>query len=48
MADYTTVGTGLVFKNLKRASQNQPHYSGTVKINGEFAICDCGDPMYIK
>ena len=35
MADYTTVGTGLVFKNLKRANQNQPHYSGTVKINGD-------------
>jgi hypothetical protein len=35
MADYTTIGTGLVFKNLKRANQNQPHYSGTVKINGD-------------
>ena len=35
MADYTTVGTGLVFKNLKRTSQNQPHYSGAIKINGD-------------
>ena len=35
MADYTTIGTGLVFKNLKRSNQNQPHYSGTVKINSE-------------
>ena len=33
MAEYKTVGQGLVFRNRNRTNTNQPNYSGDLSIN---------------